>query len=284
MLDRCLRLLVIALLAASGPVLCEFGDLPTASARPGKSSRKKSAKKSKRPVMKRTKGTVAGGRHWRIESKNGPIHVWVPRGYKRDNAGLVVYVHGYRISADGAWKRHKLAQQFKKSRQNAMFLVIEAPKSNDDKVKWTALGELKKTVRRAGMRLPDGPSIAIAHSGGYRTIAKWVDNRLLAQVIMLDAMYGGKTKFDDFIHSGKRAKHHKMVIVAANTADNSLKFAKKYKRAVIRKRIPDSYSKFSKRERRAKLLYIQSQYGHGAIASGGKVLPMMLRLTPLARL
>lgn len=245
---------------------------------------KKSKKNTARPEKTRTKKKVHGGTHWRIKSRRGPIHVWIPRGYRRANAGLVVYVHGYRISADGAWKRHKLPQQFAKSKQNAMFLVIEAPKSNEQSVKWDALGDLKKTVRRAGFRLPDGPTIAIAHSGGFRTIAKWVDNRLLSQVILLDAMYGGKRAFDDFIHSGKRAKHHKMTIVAASTASDSKKFAKRYKHAVIRDRIPASYAKFTRREKRAKLLYIRSQYGHGTIAYGGKVLPMMLRLTPLARL
>ena len=273
---------LVLCLAFSGATLLSAWSADDAWARTSRKKRKK--KRNDRPTMRRTKGTVEGGKHWRIKTKRGPIHVWIPRGYRRQNAGLVVYVHGYRITADGAWKRHNLAKQFRTSRQNAMFLVIEAPRNNDEKVKWDALGELKKTVRRAGMRLPNGPSIAIAHSGGFRTIAKWVDNRLLAQVILLDAMYGGKKKFDEFIHSGKRAKQHKMVIVAASTASDSKRFAKRYKRAVIRDRVPDSYRQFTKREKRAKLLYIRSQYGHGSIAHGGKVLPLMLRLTPLARL
>lgn len=238
-----------------------------------------------RPTMKRTEKKVSGGTHWRIQTrKQGPIHVWIPPGYQREKAGLVVYVHGYRVTADGAWKAHKLAEQFRKSRQHAMFLVIEAPKSNEEKVVWDSLGELKKTVRRAGMRLPDGPTVAVAHSGGFRTLAHWVDNKLLAQVILLDAMYGSKDKFEEFIHSGKRAKDHKMVIVAASTSEESHKFAKKFRYAAVRDRVPDSYAEFTKKEKRAKLLYIRSQYGHGPIADGGKVLPLMLRLTPLARI
>lgn len=238
----------------------------------------------KRPTKKHTEKKVAGGDHWRIQSENGAIHVWVPAGYKRDKAGLVVYVHGYRATADSAWKEHKLAEQFRSSKQNAMFLVIEAPTSNEDRVYWDSLGDLKKTVRRAGMRLPDGPTIAVAHSGGFRTLAHWVDNRLLAQVILLDAMYGAKKSFEEFIHSGKRSKDHKMVIVAASTAEDSKEFAEKFRYAVVRDEIPDSYSEFTKREKKAKLLYLRSQYGHGAIADGGKVLPLMLRLTPLGAL
>lgn len=244
----------------------------------------RSPRRDDRPTMVRTDKSVAGGTHWRIQSKNGPIHIWIPPGYDRNTAGTVIYVHGYHVNADEAWKRHKLAEQFRKSRQNAMFIVPEAPRSNDDRVYWDSLGELKKTVRRAGMRLPDGPSIAVAHSGGFRTIAQWVDNRLLAQVILLDAMYGRKAAFDDFIHSGKRAQHHKLVIVASDTAEQSRDFAKQFRYAVIRDKIPESYEALSKREKRAKLLYIRSQYGHGAIVDGGKVLPFILRITPLARL
>lgn len=237
-----------------------------------------------KPVMVRTQKPVAGGTHWRIKSKNGPIHVWIPPGYERSTAGTVIYVHGYWVDADGAWKRHKLPQQFRKSRQNAMFIVPEAPSSNDDKVNWDSLTELKKTVRRAGMRLPDGPTIAVAHSGGFRTLAHWVDNRLLAQVVLLDAMYGRREAFDEFIHSGKHAKHHKLVIVAADTAAESRAFAKKFRYAAIRNKIPTSYGALTEREKRTKLLYIRSQYGHGSIVSGGKVLPLILRITPLKRL
>ncbi len=262
------------LLAFTGAAL---GNESSALARGSQSS-------SEKPTLTRTKKRVARGRHWRISSKNGPIHVWVPAGYDRKTAGLVVYVHGYHVDADGAWKRHKLAQQFAKSRQNAMFLVPEAPRSNKQRVFWDALGDLKKTVRRAGMRLPNGPTVALAHSGGFRTIAHWVDNRQLAQVILLDAMYGRRKAFDEFISSGKRAKHHKMVIVGADTAGESKSFAKRFRYAVVRKNLPTSYAKLTRREKRAKLLYIRSQYGHGAMVKGGKVLPLLLRITPLRRL
>jgi hypothetical protein len=251
-----------------------------AEARP----KKRGAKQRKKLTLTRTKKPVAGGTHWRIKSPNGPIHVWIPPGYERGSAGTVIYVHGYHVTADQAWKRHKLPRQFRKSRQNAMFIVPEAPKSKDDRVYWDALSDLKKTVRRAGMRLPDGPTIAVAHSGGFRTIAHWVDNRLLAQVILLDALYGRREAFDDFIDSGKHAKNHKLIIVAEDTAKESRAFAKRFRYAAIRKKIPKSYDALSRREKRTRLLYIRSQYGHGSIITGGKVLPLILRITPLKRL
>jgi hypothetical protein len=100
----------------------------------------------------------------------------------------------------------------------------------------------------------------------------------------IHTMYGRKAAFDDFIHSGKRAEHHKPVIVASDTAEQSREFAKKFRYAVIRDKVPESSDALSKREKRAKLLYIRSQYGHSAIANGGKVLPLILRITPLRRL
>lgn len=277
MLARPLRWIrCLCLLLCAGPALPASAD--------AQSARHRAAESLERPVLESSDRAVAGGQHWRIRSENGPIHVWVPPGYDRATAGTVVYVHGYHVDADQAWRRHQLPQQFRKSRQNAMFLVPEAPRSNDDRIYWTSLAELKRTVRRAGMRMPDGPTIAVAHSGGFRTIASWVDNRLLAQVILLDAMYGRIEQFDEFIHSGARAQHHKMVIVAAHTADQARAFARRFRYAAVRDRIPDAYEDFTGRERRTKLLYLRSQYGHSQMVAGGKVLPLLLRLTPLRRL
>ena len=239
--------------------------------------------KEKRPRKGKRK-RLEGGWHWRVKTSRGPIHVWIPRGYDRDSAGMVVYVHGYHTDVDGAWKRHKLARQFRRSRQNAMFVAPEAPAHRGQRVHWDAIGDLKKTLWRAGFRLPDGPPIAVGHSAAFRTIRHWVDNRLLAQVILLDTFYGGGKQFSEFIDSGKRAKHHKMVVIGADRAREARRFAKQFRYAVIRDNMPTRYSQFTRREKRAKLLYIRSQYGHTSIVTSGKVIPLLLRLTPLKRL
>jgi len=121
----------------------------------------------------------------------------------------------------------------------------------------------------------------MGHSGAFRTIMQWVDHKLIAQIVLLDAMYAGQSAFDDFIHDGKRADHHKLVVVGAGTAESSTSFIKKYKFAVAREKMPASYGDFTKREKRAKLLYIRSQFEHNAIVTSGKVIPVLLRLTPL---
>ncbi len=234
--------------------------------------------------LEKKEDTVAGGTHWRIKTGAGAVHVWVPPGYDRATAGTVIYVHGYWTDADGAWREHNLARQFRASKQNALFIVPDAPSSNEDSVKWPALKDLRKAIARANIKLPDGPTIVMGHSGAFRTVMQWVDHKLVQQIVLLDAMYAGERAFDNFIDSGKRADQHKLVVVAAGTAQSSESFTKKYKFAVAREKMPADYSGFTKRQRGAKLLYIRSQYEHMQIVTGGKVIPVLLRLTPLKAL
>lgn len=234
--------------------------------------------------LEKKESTVAGGTHWRIKTKAGAVHVWVPAGYDRATAGTVIYVHGYWKDADAAWREHNLARQFRASRQNALFIVPDAPTSNEDTVKWSALKDLRRAIARANIKIPDGPTIVMGHSGAFRTIMQWVDHRAVEQIILLDAMYAGESAFDEFIKTGKRADQHKLIVVAAGTAQSSESFAKKYKFAIAREKIPSSYDGFTKRERGARLLYVRSQFEHNSIVTSGKVIPLLLRLTALKAL
>jgi len=230
-----------------------------------------------------TKKTAAGGDYWRLETKNGPVYVWVPPRYHRPTAGMVIYVHGYWTSADRAWKDHTLPQQFKKSRQNALFVVPAAPTDKADSVKWKTLGGLRATIRRKGIRLPDGHICVIGHSGAYRTISEWVDHSLVSQVTLLDGFYGREDKWEEFIVTGKKASHHKLVLVGVETARRGAAFARKHK-GVRRRGLPETYEDSTRGERRARLLHISAEAGHSELVVGGDILPLLLRLTPLRRL
>jgi len=234
--------------------------------------------------LEKVEDEVAGGKHWRIKTAEGAVHVWVPEGYDRETAGTVVYVHGYWLDADGAWSEHHLAKQFRASRQNALFIVPDAPKNNDDSVKWPALKDLRKAIARANIRIPDGPTVVMGHSGAFRTIMQWVDHRAVEQIILLDAMYAGEHQFDEYIASGKRADDHKLIVVGAGTAASSSAFAKSYKFAIAREKMPDGVWGFTKKERGAKLLYIHSQYDHMGMITNKKVIPTLLRVTKLKAL
>ncbi len=253
--------------------------LPNPDSKDPKVIGKRKPKPAKR-FSKKEFRNVHGGTHWRIDTHHGPVHVWIPRGYKRKRAGIVVYIHGYHANVDQAWKQYNLPRQFRKSKQNAIFIVPEAPTGKEDTVKWNSLHQLKKAVMKANIRLPNGPTVVIGHSGAFRTIMQWTNARLLKQIILLDAMYGGQSSFDLFI----KKKITKLVIVGSDTAHASTQFLKKYPWAAVRRNIPGSYFNFTKRQRRAKLLYMKSQYGHGQIVRNEKVIPLLLRLTPLRHL
>jgi hypothetical protein len=240
---------------------------------------KKSTKDSGK--LEKKEDQVAGGTHWRIKTDVGAVHVWVPAGYRRETAGTVVYVHGYYTDSDGAWRDHDLARQFRASKQNALFIVPDAPSGNGEDVKWHALTDLRKAMSRANIRIPDGPTVVMGHSGAFRTVMKWVDHKVVAQVILLDALYGGEKSFDDFIGSGKRAKQHKLILIGSDTAEESRGFIKRYPFAVARDSMPGNVDGFTRREKKAKLLYVRSQFEHMAIVKNSKVIPLLLRLTPL---
>src|SRR4029078_5438182 len=154
--------------------------------------------------LEKTEDTVAGGKHFRIKTRAGAVHVRVPANYDRATAGTVIYVHSYWTDADGAWRDYGLARQFRASRQNALFIVPDAPSRNEDSVKWPALKDLRKAIARANIVIPDGPAIVMGHSGAFRTVMQWVDHRSVEQIILLDAMYAGESAFDEFIGHGER--------------------------------------------------------------------------------
>ena len=238
------------------------------------------------PVVKPSAPAVEkalhGGRHFRVTyPKMGVVHVWVPKDYTRRTAGLVVYVHGYHTTVDKAFVDHKLAEQFHASRQNAMFVVPAAPSGKDEAVVWDSLSQLKKSVQAANIRLPDGETIVIAHSGGFRTVRRWTDNRLLKQIILLDAMYGGFPEFREFIATGERAVHRRMILVTSDTDTQARQFTREFSFAVMRTGLPADFGDFTSRERKSRLLYIKSQYDHMSIVTSNAVIPLLLRLTPL---
>lgn len=232
---------------------------------------------------------VLGGLHFRFRSGRGVIHVWLPPGYRSKTAGIVVYVHGYgspsyRNSADRAWSEHKLAEQFKASRQNAIFIVPDAPNTNEESVRYPKLSELLRAVwKNTHLKRPRGPLVAIAHSGGFRSITGWLDYRPLAHVILLDALFAGQEKFVAWLETVKGHENHKLTMVGQRTASAAESFLRHFNQKTIVRltKIPAKFSDLPKKARTARILYIRSQYGHMQLVTSMKVVPVMLRRTPL---
>ena len=212
----------------------------------------------------------AGGEHIRIEPDRGAVHLWLPPGYRSETAGIALYVHGYYTDIDKAWKQHRLAEQFRASRRNALFIAPEAPDGLGQKVFWPELGDLLLEVRRqTGLRRPWGPVVAMVHSGGYRTAAAWLDDHMLDDLVLLDAMYGEEAAFRDWM----RAPRHHLVVVGADTLRWTEPFAREQRLPSL-DAIPDDPTAPGS-------IYLRSGVGHMDLVTSGRAIPVLYRMTRL---
>jgi hypothetical protein len=149
-----------------------------------------------------------------------PTHYRLPASRKVD---VVVHFHGHLTTAARAIGGHKLREQLRRSRQNAVLVVPQGPTLAAD-------GDFGKLMRKGGLaRLLDelvsilrgarasnalgdaslalaeeaGRVIASAHSGGYKAAAAvarrgGVDVR---EIYLFDALYGELQTFSDHVSS-----------------------------------------------------------------------------------
>jgi hypothetical protein len=232
---------------------------------------------------------VAGGTHWRFETAHGPVHLWLPDDYDPVTAGVVVYVHGLFTDVDGAWGDHHLAEQFAKSRKNALFIACEAPRDRDQEPAWESLDVLMQTVttllRTADELMPQIPDIvAVGHSGAYRTLGLWLGEPI-RHLVLVDAMYGYEDEFADWIEASKPAVDgrytRQLTIVVDDTYRWAEPFIRRFGDVVTRMQIPDLEYGFAEVEQRARILFVPSQYGHMELVTEGRTIPVLLRQTAL---
>ncbi len=228
-------------------------------------------------------GPESGGTHLRLDTGRGPVHVWIPAGFDPRTAGVVVYVHGYFTAIDQAWQEHRLAEQFRDSGLNALFIAPVAPASIPDPVAWPNLGALVEAVRaRLAPTLvdgfPRGPWVVAGHSGAFRTIAGWLGDPRVRRLVLLDALYRNESEFAQWLRGGTRTASRQMVLVALETLAKAERFVRGFHHAVRRETIPETPAELSATERKARLLYFKSQYDHMELVTGGHVLPTLLRL------
>lgn len=236
-----------------------------------------------------TEEAEAGGRHIRIAGPSGPIHVWIPPGYRPERAGIALYVHGYYTDVDTAWTKHRLAEQFRASGRDALFIAPEAPRGAAQGVHYPDLEALLLEVRiAAGLTRPWGPVVAMVHSGGYRTALRWLDSRQLDQVILLDALYGGEEAFVDFARSRRGHGGNALMVVGADT----LRWTEPLSRDVrdhdlsvaVIDHIPSERAQMPRLVRSRSVVYFRAQHGHMALVEDGQVIPLLLSVSQLGRL
>jgi hypothetical protein len=222
---------------------------------------------------------VAAGKHVRIEGPRGPVHVWIPAGYHADTGATILYVHGYFDDADTAWTGHQLPEQFALSALNAMFIVPEAPVAQRTPINYPDLGELLRLVEdRTGAVRGAALTVVVGHSGAFRTIQAWLDEPLVDQIVMVDAMYGEENLILTWYRGSTRRR---LISVGEDTLLGTESFASKIPETVTIDRFPPTYDTWPAEARTARHLYIRAQYAHMPLVNEGIVLPSLLRLLPV---
>lgn len=216
---------------------------------------------------------VAQGRHWRLDTANGPVHVWVPRAYDPATAQTVVYVHGYWQDADTVWFAHRLPEQFALAGINAMFVVPEAPRGKWDRVTWPNVTVLlADVVAGTGARLPKGRVAVMGHSGAYRTVIPWLADPRIDTVVLLDAAYAEVLPYRDWVRG---AKTRRFINVSIDTVRWSNWLHRWLPSTVTVEPFP---RELSDELRRARIVYVKSDIGHWPLVTEGVAIPQLLRL------
>lgn len=219
-----------------------------------------------------------GPRHRVLRTARGAVHVYSPRGYDARTAGLLLYVHGYYTDVDAAWRRHALAAQFAASQRNALFIAPEAPTGGHEPVRWPDLDELLAEVtERTDLALPRGLKVAVAHSGGFRTVKTWLPSGL-DTVVLLDALYGGEPELHAWLNDEEQRR---LFIVASDTARRSELFMRAYDGTRVLDAVPPPGRAAVKRTDR--LVLMRSQYDHMQMVTARRVIPAVLKMTRLER-
>ena len=119
---------------------------------------------------------------------------------------------------------------------------------------------------------------------GYRTLLLWLHDPRVVFVILLDGLYGGQPDFLYWLRHYPRTSPHRMLLVSRDTQWQSSRFSRRVYGAAWRRGIPAKSTSFTLRETNARLLYVRSQYEHTELVNSGKVIPVLLQISPLSPL
>lgn len=219
----------------------------------------------------------------RLETSGGPVHVYRPSGYRREQAGVVVYVHGYYTDVDQAVREHRLLEQFEASGLNALFVLPSAPSGQGEPVRWLRLEDLLAEVSvAAGLQIPRGRLVAVAHSGGYRTVAPWLTTALIDSVVLLDALYGSEERFADWAQRDP-PPNGRLVLVGVHTGERMEQLVRDTLGGLLVEGLLDLNQARAVARSAPRLVYVRSPEDHMGLVTAGRTIPAMLQLVGLAR-
>lgn len=212
---------------------------------------------------------AADAHHQRIATRHGAVHLWTPDGYDPKTAAVVVYLHGYYTTVDQAWREHQLAQQFADAEINALFVACATPDGPRRAVAWRSLKSLLATVARH-THLPRGRRIAVAHSGGHRTLTGWLGDRSLDTVVLLDALYDAEPAYRAWIRSSPSHRLIDLSVLTRSWTDAL--------HGALDETVSLAESDDPRDNEGSRIIYVRSERGHMELVTGGIVLPWVLQL------
>jgi hypothetical protein len=222
---------------------------------------------------------AAAGRHVRIDGPSGAIHVWIPPGYRPETGATIVYLHGYYDDADTAYVGHRLPEQFAMSAANAMFIVPEAPYGAKQPLNYPNLSQVVRLAEEH-TRIPRGMALTavIGHSGAFRTINAWLDEPLIDQIVLIDAMYANEELLETWLRA---APNHRLITVGEDTLQWNEQFVRDMPETLVIDRVPPTYGTWPPQAKTARIVYVRAQFYHMPLVLDGIVLPAMIRLLPV---
>lgn len=213
------------------------------------------------------------GQHVRFGTPRGAVHVWTPQGYDKDSARIVVYLHGFYVDVDHAWRDHELAAQFERSGLNAVFVACAAPSGPKDPITFTSLETLLAQVGQRVGGLPTGEVIVVAHSGAHWMLRSWLGRDRLDSVVLLDAIYGEIPQLREWLDA---SDEHRLVDVAELTRPWADEFHASLSRTSVIPELPSSDAAWREATGDSPIVYVHSRIGHMKLVTGGRVIPMIL--------
>jgi hypothetical protein len=219
------------------------------------------------------------GRHVRIDGPHGPVHVWIPPSFRPDTGATIIYIHGYFDDADSAFTGHHLPEQFAMSALNAMFIVPEAPVAQKLPVNYPNLSELLRLVEdQTGTPRGMALTAVVGHSGAFRTIDSWLDEPLVDELVMIDAMYANEEQIESWLRGSARRK---LITVGEDTLQWNEQLLHDMPETFVVDRVPPTYDTWPPAAKTARIVYVRAQYWHMPLVMDGIVLPSVLRLLPV---
>jgi len=216
---------------------------------------------------------TAAGSQWRFDTARGAIRVWIPARYDPATAATIVFVHGYYIDLDAAWRDCQLPQQFALSGLNAMFIAAAAPSGRTEAIVWpspTAL--LAAVAAHTDVAMPKQRLVAIGHSGAYRTLAAWLADDRLDTLVLLDAVYADYG-FKGWLRADPRRR---LINIAHQTERTSDRIHRQLPSTTyvdgLGAGLPDAH-----------VVYARTELGHWQLLDGGVALPLALRAIDVER-